>query len=68
MTGRWYSPVTPVSSPNKTDRHDITEILPKVAIDTINLTKPLFYCQFNGTEPQYHDLNKWEFLILLLFL
>jgi hypothetical protein len=27
--GRWFSPV---SSPNKTDRHDITEILLKVAL------------------------------------
>jgi uncharacterized membrane protein len=24
--GRWFSPSTPVSSTNKTDRHDITEI------------------------------------------
>jgi hypothetical protein len=27
--------VSPVSSPNKTDRHDITEILLKVALNTI---------------------------------
>jgi hypothetical protein len=25
--GQWFSPGTPVSSTNKTDRHDITEIL-----------------------------------------
>jgi len=30
-TGRWYSPGPLVSSTNKTDRHDITEILLKVA-------------------------------------
>ena len=30
---------TPVSSTNKTDRHDITEILLKVALNTINQTK-----------------------------
>ena len=35
-TGRWFSPGTPVSSTNKTDRHDITEILLKVALNTIN--------------------------------
>jgi hypothetical protein len=29
---------TPVSSTNKTDRHDITEILLKVALNTIILT------------------------------
>jgi hypothetical protein len=35
--GRWFSPGTPVSSTNKTDRHEVTEILLKVAISTINL-------------------------------
>jgi hypothetical protein len=28
-TGRWFSPDIPVSSTNKTDLHDITEILLK---------------------------------------
>ena len=36
--GRWLSPGTLVSSTNKTDRHDITEILLKVALNTITLT------------------------------
>jgi hypothetical protein len=35
-TGRWFSPGTPVSSTNKADHHDITEILLKVALNTIN--------------------------------
>jgi hypothetical protein len=35
--GRWFSPGTSVSSANKTDRHDITEILLKVALNTISL-------------------------------
>ena len=35
-TSRWFSPCTPDSSTNKTDRHDITEILLKVASNTIN--------------------------------
>jgi hypothetical protein len=34
--GQWFSPCIPVSSTNKTDRHDITEILLKVALNTIN--------------------------------
>jgi hypothetical protein len=34
---RWLSPGTPVSSTNKTDRHDITEILLKVALNTTTL-------------------------------
>jgi hypothetical protein len=33
--GQWFSPVTPVSSTNKTDRHNITELLLKVALNTI---------------------------------
>jgi hypothetical protein len=33
--GRWFSPGTPVSSTNITDCHDITEILLKVALNTI---------------------------------
>jgi len=40
-TGRWFSLGTPVSSTNKTDRHDITEIVLKVALNTINITKPI---------------------------
>jgi hypothetical protein len=35
VTGQWFSPGPPVSSINKTDRHDITEILLKVALNTI---------------------------------
>ena len=36
MTGRWFSPGTPVSSANKTDRHDMTQILLQVELNTIN--------------------------------
>ena len=39
-TGRWFSPGTPVSPTNKTDRHDIAEILLKVALNTIILLPP----------------------------
>ena len=38
MAGQWFSRGTPVSSTNKTDHHDITEILLKVALNTITLT------------------------------
>ena len=34
-TGRWFSLGPPVSSTNKTNRHDLTEILLKVALSTI---------------------------------
>jgi len=40
VTGWWFSPGTPVSSSNKTDRHDIAEILLNLALNplTINIT------------------------------
>jgi hypothetical protein len=40
--GRWFSPGTPASSITKTGRHDIAEILMKVALNTKN--KTLFFC------------------------
>ena len=36
--GRWFSQGTPASSTTKTGRHDITEILLKVALSTIKQT------------------------------
>ena len=39
--GRWFSTGTPVSSVTKTGRHDIAEILLKVALNTINQSSPL---------------------------
>jgi hypothetical protein len=36
-TGWWFSSGTPVSSTNKTDSHDITEVLLKVVLNTITL-------------------------------
>jgi hypothetical protein len=36
--GRWFSPGIPVSYTNKADLHDITEILLKVALNTMTLS------------------------------
>ena len=38
MIGRWFSPGPPVTSTNKSDRHDINEILLKVALNSIKQT------------------------------
>ena len=48
-----FSPGTPVSSTNKTDRHDITEILLKVAFNIITLTLPRFLCRVKYLEIFY---------------
>ena len=41
LASQWFSLSPPVSSTNKTDRQDITEILLKVELNTINQTKPI---------------------------
>ena len=41
--GRWFSPYTKVSSTSKADHHNITEILLKVAWNTIALFNSLLY-------------------------
>ena len=40
-TGLWFSPGTTVSSTNKTDRHDIAEMLLKVVLNTISISSEL---------------------------
>jgi hypothetical protein len=59
VVGRWFSPSTLVSSTNKTYHHDITEILLKVALNTITLT-----LTFNPNSYQLH----WFFHIFRLVL
>jgi hypothetical protein len=53
VTGCWFSPGPPVSFTNKTDRHNVTEILSKVVLNTIKQTrqklvqiKGTFFCNF----------------------
>jgi hypothetical protein len=44
--GRWFSPSTPASSTTKTSRHDIAEILLKVALNTKNQNQFVDNCNF----------------------
>jgi hypothetical protein len=69
-TGRLFSPSIPVSSTNKIDRHDITEILLKVEWNIIALTIPPgnrtlgvvgIYCI--GIQSKYHAIGITEDLI-----
>jgi len=48
---------TLVSSINKTDRCDITEILLKVAINTITLTHKLFFQKLRQMERNFTELH-----------
>jgi hypothetical protein len=47
--GRWFSPGTPASSTTKTGRHDIVEILLKVALSAINHHSNQQYMQSRDT-------------------
>ena len=67
MTGRWFSPGPPVFSTNKTDRHDITEILLKVALNTIKqimavtvLVKPIIFKIFQKKTNQRNRQEQWN--------
>jgi hypothetical protein len=51
MAGLWFSPGPPVSSTNKSDRHNIAEILLKVALNTIKQTN-------KSIEKRTHNRNK----------
>ena len=50
-TGQWFFPCTLVSSTNKTDCHNITEILLEVALNTINqptyIYIYIYYCRYS---------------------
>jgi hypothetical protein len=56
-TGRWYSPGSLVSFTNKTEHYDITEILLKVVLSTINQPKPSFWFLCVGSSYTFEDTN-----------
>ena len=63
-TGRWFSSGPPVSSTNKTDRHDIAEILLKVALNTNNPTSIKFKCQL---KLNWHLKFAWNVHVINLY-
>ena len=72
-TGRMFSPSTPVSSTNKTDHHDITEILLKVAFNTINPNQSSYTTWFNHITTLYWNTSRvhhtsWTRLDLIILL
>ena len=56
MAGQWFSPGTSVSSKNKTDRHELTEILLKMTLSAITLTLILCYSQSDVDVFELHEI------------
>ena len=67
VTGRLFSQCTPISSISKTDHHNIPEILLKVALNTINQTKPYHtnifypYVSADNRQKKQRRLEKQDF-------
>jgi hypothetical protein len=64
VTGWWFSPGSSVSSTNKCDRHDLIEIVLKVALNTINQTSKLTGSRL----PNYNVFTMWQNSLELSFL
>ena len=52
-TGQWFSPGPLVSFTNKTDCHDITEILLKVALNIIKPNQTILYLMYAASVPYF---------------
>ena len=61
MTGQWFTPGTPVSSTNKTDCHDITEILLTVALNIITLNHMLKILYMISQSSDIYFLCHWQY-------
>ena len=66
--GRWFSPGTPASSTIKTGRHDIAEILLKVALNTKNqsINQSIFFCDLKKMLIRSRSLIRISFKISLV--
>jgi hypothetical protein len=64
--GRWFSPGIPASSTTKTGRHDIAEILLKVALNTINRYNQTDFV-FVGSTRSYCSQNRKKIISLPAF-
>jgi hypothetical protein len=67
-TGRWFSPGTPVSSINTTDRHNKDGIFLKVALNTITLTITLHILISTKTRIFVITMNSLSCYFALVFL
>jgi hypothetical protein len=63
--GRWFSPGTPACSTTKTDRHEIAEILLRVALNTKNHIKSS--AVDHGLEPRSGQTEDYKICICCFF-
>ena len=63
VAGRWFSLGTSVSPSNKTDRHELTVILLKVALNTLTLTLVKYCSNFKADSPPPGICNLLIFLL-----
>jgi hypothetical protein len=64
-TGRWFSPGPPVSSTHKTDRHNITEILLKVALSTIKPNQTICVINICSMWSFWVETNLWVVFFII---
>jgi hypothetical protein len=65
----WFSPGTPASSTTKTGRHEIAEILLKVALNTKNQIQSIKSIQYStSTEAPFGQLIKQKVSKKLLYI
>jgi hypothetical protein len=65
--GRWFSPGTLVSSTTKTGRHDVVEILLKVALNTENQINSIIICFISTLFIKLHVVSLEEMNIMLVY-
>jgi hypothetical protein len=56
---QWFSPGTLLCSTTKTDRHDIAEILLKVALKTLKITFTITWKAFESTVVMIFVVNRY---------
>jgi len=66
--GRWFSPGIPASSTTKTGRHDIAEILLKVAFNTINQIKSMYTLVQDKSQFPAKLLSAFKLLYIITFI
>ena len=62
---RWFSSDTPTSSTTNTGRHDIADILLKVALNTINQIKSINHLRQHESSLSFIQISNFELKVLI---